>query len=80
MVVLSRFDSPLGALLLACRADGAVVALDFGDFEGRFRARLGEAVEGAAPAAVAGALAAYFGGALGALDGLAVAPGGTVFQ
>ena len=80
MLVMSRLDSPLGALLLACRADGAVVALDFADFEGRFRARLGEAVAGAAPAVVAGAVAAYFGGELAALDGLAVAPGGTVFQ
>jgi methylated-DNA-[protein]-cysteine S-methyltransferase len=80
MLVVSRLDSPLGALLLACRADGAVVALDFGELEGRFRARLGEAVEGAAPAAVARALEGYFAGDVRALEGVLVAPVGREFQ
>ena len=82
MLVLSRFETPLGALLLACRADRAVVALDFEEFEARFRARLGKVAlaNGETPGAVAGALAAYFGGAKEALDGLAVATAGTGFQ
>lgn len=80
MVVMGRFESPLGVLLVACRADGAVVALDFADFEARLLGRLGAVREGAVPAAVVRALAAYFAGDPGALEGVAVAPEGRAFQ
>ncbi|WP_439533764.1 methylated-DNA--[protein]-cysteine S-methyltransferase [Polymorphobacter sp.] len=84
MIMVSRFETPLGRLLIASRGDGVVVAMDFEDFEARFRERLGrdhgESAEGEVPQAVGAALARYFGGDVGALGGVAAAPAGSEFQ
>jgi methylated-DNA-[protein]-cysteine S-methyltransferase len=84
---LARLPSPIGVLLAATDASGALRALDWEDYAPRMRTLLrrqygpGAAfVAGPAPAAVSRALADYFDGALEALDGLRVATAGTPFQ
>nr|WP_314438979.1 methylated-DNA--[protein]-cysteine S-methyltransferase [uncultured Brevundimonas sp.] len=83
---LDRIDSPLGEVLVATDADGAVRALDFHDYEARFmrllRRHYGEVTlaSGPAPEAVRRAVAAYFSGDLSAFDGVEVKTGGTAFQ
>lgn len=64
-LTLSRLDSPIGPLALACEDGGVLRGLSFGD--GLIRTMRREypaaaAIEGAAPAAVARTLAAYFDG------------------
>jgi len=84
--VLDRIATPVGEALVVVDDDGAVRALDFHDYEPRMRRLLTrhygdvELVEGEAPAPVRAAVAAYFGGDVRALDGLAIATGGTAFQ
>ena len=85
--ILSRLPSPLGPMLAASDAGGALVALDWEDHAPRLnhllRLQHGSETslsEGAAPEAVRRALADYFDGALTALDALPVATRGTAFQ
>ena len=85
-LTLARIASPVGEVLVATDAEGAVRALDFHDYEDRLRRLLrrhyGEValVEGSAPAPVHQAVEAYFGGDLSAFDGVEVKTGGTDFQ
>jgi methylated-DNA-[protein]-cysteine S-methyltransferase len=83
---LSRYASPIGEILLVTDAAGRLRALDFHDYEPRFRRLLKRhygdiaLVEDAPPPAIERALTDYFRGDLGALDRLEVATGGTRFQ
>ncbi|KDP93021.1 cysteine methyltransferase [Brevundimonas sp. EAKA] len=85
-LTLDRIASPVGEVLVATDAEGAVRALDFHDYEDRMRRLLHrhygpiELVEGRAPEAVRRAVEAYFGGDLAAFDAVVVKTGGTVFQ
>jgi len=85
---LSRYDTPIGEMLIAHDEDGAVRALDWEDYEPRMhrllRLHYGEGgVElhtGVLPSSVRDALDAYFAGELEALDGVEVRTRGTTFQ
>ena len=85
-LILDRIATPLGEVLLVVDADGAVRALDFHDYEPRMMRLLARHYgatplqSGRAPEAVRAAVEAYFGGDATALDGLAIATGGTDFQ
>lgn len=85
-LTLDRIPSPVGEVLVATDADGAVRALDFHDYEARLRLLLrrhyGEVVlvEGRAPEPVRRAVEAWFGGDLTAFDAIDVRTGGTEFQ
>ena len=85
-LTLDRIPSPVGEVLVATDADGAVRALDFHDYEARLRLLLrrhyGEVVliEGRAPEPVRQAVEAWFGGDLTAFDAIDVRTGGTPFQ
>ena len=85
-LTLDRLASPVGEVLVATDADGAVRALDFHDYEARLRRLLirhygaVELVEGHAPEPVRQAIQAWFGGDLTALDAVPVRTGGTDFQ
>lgn len=85
-LTLDRIGSPVGEVLVATDAEGAVRALDFHDYEDRMRRLLHrhygpvELVEGRAPETVRRAVEAYFGGDLTAFDAVVVKTGGTVFQ
>ncbi|MGA0546547.1 methylated-DNA--[protein]-cysteine S-methyltransferase [Brevundimonas sp. VNH65] len=85
-LTLSRLTSPIGEILLAADADGAVRALDFHDYEPRMLRLLGRRyprfalTAGAAPVGVAASLDAYFNGDANALDALRVETAGTDFQ
>jgi AraC family transcriptional regulator, regulatory protein of adaptative response / methylated-DNA-[protein]-cysteine methyltransferase len=85
-LTLSRYAAPVAELLVVTDADGVLRALDFSDYAERMRRLLARhygafaLVEGDAPSAIAAALDAYFGGDLAALDGIAVATGGSDFQ
>lgn len=83
---IERRPSPLGAMLVVTDREGNLRALDFDDYEARLHRllRLHYAAvtlsEGKAPAPITAALDAYFAGDHAALDGIAVATGGTTFQ
>ena len=85
-LTLDRLASPVGEVLVATDADGAVRALDFHDYEARLRRLLirhygaVELVEGRAPEPVRQAIQAWFDGDLTALDAVPVRTGGTDFQ
>lgn len=85
-LVLSRYASPVGDLLVVSDADDALRALEFADYETRMRTLLGRhygqytLADGPMPRAIATALDAYFAGDLTALDGLTVRTGGSEFQ
>ena len=85
-LTLARIPTPVGEVLLVTDADGAVRALDFVDYEERMlrllRRHYGSATltEGRPPETTRSAVEAYFSGDTRALDGLAVATGGTAFQ
>ena len=85
-LTLDRVATPVGEVLLVTDAEGAVRALDFADHEARMTRLLARhapgavVTEGRAPEAVRRAVEAWFAGDLGALDGLTVRTGGTVFQ
>ena len=69
-LTLSRLDSPIGPLALACDEAGAVRGVSFGDgLTGAMRREYPGAAlaEGETPAAVSRELAAYFGGDRAAL-------------
>ncbi|HVX11372.1 MAG TPA: methylated-DNA--[protein]-cysteine S-methyltransferase [Pirellulales bacterium] len=83
---LDRYESPIGTILLVTDDEGALRALDFGDYEARMHCLLRryygdfELRPEPAPANIPHALDRYFAGQLDALDGLAVATAGTPFQ
>jgi methylated-DNA-[protein]-cysteine S-methyltransferase len=88
-IVLTReqLGTPVGDLLVVTDSDGAVRALDWLDYEARMLRLLGlhyragfTLNEGHAPGPVRDRLRAYFKGDVRALDGLAVATGGSAFQ
>lgn len=85
-LLLDRFASPIGNLLLAHDEAGTLRALDFGDDERRTRRLLHShdrqlhLARGAAPESTVRALRRYFDGDLDALVPLAVAAGGSDFQ
>lgn len=86
-LTLERVAAPNGAPfdeLLVVTERGTLRALDFGGYEERMHALLARRVPHyrlvPGRSDVPPALQAYFVGDLEALDGLAVAPGGTVFQ
>ena len=82
----SRFASPIGEILLVTDAAARLRALDFHDYEPRFRRLLrrhyGEVVlaEARTPPTLASALRSYFDGRLDALADVEVATAGTPFQ
>lgn len=89
--ILDRIATPLGEVLLVVDAAGAVVALDFEDYEDRMmrllarhhRAGAGGTViltAGRAPDEVRAAVVAYFNGDLSALDAVTLRTRGTDFQ
>lgn len=83
---LTRWSSPLGALLLVTDSDGVLRALDYADFESRMHDLLklhyGHYTlnEGPAPNSITDALAGYFEGELDSLEKAPTATGGTPFQ
>lgn len=84
-IALSRYESPIGPLVLA--ADGDVLlALEFPDRAKGIRARLketnpgAEVEEGTVSKKILSALEAYFSGDLAAIDRLEVRAEGTPFQ
>lgn len=85
-LTLDRMQSPVGEVLVATDADGAVRAIDFADYEPRMRRLLARhygvvnLVAGSAPPMVRQAVGDYFAGNLRALNGVAVRTGGTPFQ
>jgi methylated-DNA-[protein]-cysteine S-methyltransferase len=85
-LALDRFDSPLGALLLAFDRDERLWALDFEDHAERMHGllrRRGHSVPpplDRAPRMLRDALERYFAGELAALDKLEVHMGGSDFQ
>jgi methylated-DNA-[protein]-cysteine S-methyltransferase len=76
MFELSRFDSPIGPLVLAAGPRG-LCALSL---NGRMPDLPAPAREGKLPGKIAGALEGYFAGDLRAIDTLEVDPQGTAFQ
>ena len=83
--VLERVPSPIGTILLVCD-DESIRALDFEEFEARFRTLLrrhvgdAEIVDGKAPRKFADAIRAYFDGDIHAIDKMPTATAGTEFQ
>jgi O-6-methylguanine DNA methyltransferase len=84
----SRYESPMGPMLIVTDQNGALRALDWTTHEARMQALLARQYkgisilwsQGPAPDHVVSALDQYFAGKLDALDGLAIATGGTPFQ
>jgi len=87
-LAIDRVPSPLGTLLLVWDGDARLRSLDFAGFEPRMRRLLGHRhgergfrlTDGRAPADIVGRLDAFFSGELAAIDGIAVATGGTEFR
>jgi O-6-methylguanine DNA methyltransferase len=85
-LLLERFISPIGVILVVSDGDSVLRALDFVDYEARMhrllRLHYGTYTlsDGPGPVAVTRALAAYFGGDLGSFEELPVETGGTTFQ
>jgi methylated-DNA-[protein]-cysteine S-methyltransferase len=85
---LDQLASPIGTLLIVHDRDARLRALDFEDHKSRMRRLLRlhyghdgrNFVGGRAPKVIKQALAAYFAGDLAAVDHIAVATGGTLFQ
>jgi methylated-DNA-[protein]-cysteine S-methyltransferase len=85
-LTLSKIDSPLGPMVLATDAQGAVRALEFDSHRARLHRLLGEhyeqfhTVDAVAPDFLASALRRYFEGDFDALDSVAVATAGDELQ
>jgi methylated-DNA-[protein]-cysteine S-methyltransferase len=75
--VVDRLDSPIGTMLMAVDARGALLALEWADAANRLSRRQ---EPGQAPPAVRRALEAYFEGDLVSLDVLRTCVRGTAFQ
>lgn len=84
-IVRSEISSPLGPLIVACIGE-ELIAVDFDDYEDRFRTLItkgfgtAEFTGGAAPEPVIRALNAYFDGDVTAIDRLPTRLAGTDFQ
>jgi len=84
-IVLSRYESPIGPLVLAAEGD-VLLALEFPDRSRKLRERMksfnpgAEVDEGAASKKITSTLDAYFGGDVSAIDRLEVRTEGTAFQ
>ncbi|HEY8208812.1 MAG TPA: methylated-DNA--[protein]-cysteine S-methyltransferase [Myxococcaceae bacterium] len=84
-IILSRYESPIGPLVLAADGD-TLLTLEFPDRCKGLRARLkasnpgAEVEEGAISKRIVSALEAYFAGDTRALDRVEVRMGGTPFQ
>jgi methylated-DNA-[protein]-cysteine S-methyltransferase len=85
-LVLERIATPIGEALVVVDEAGVLRAFDFSDFEPRMRTLLRrhyaalETQPGRLPAALRAAIDAYFAGDPDALNGLAWATNGTLFQ
>lgn len=85
-LVLERVPTPIGEALVVTDEAGVLRAFDFSDFESRMRTLLRrhygdmQTHPGSLPTALRTAIDAYFAGELDALDGLAWATNGTLFQ
>src|SRR5690606_2754548 len=87
-LLLDRYLTPIGTMLVVVDGEGAVRALDWDDYEDRMwrllRLHYGapsvEARRGALPGDVREALVRYFAGETDALDTVEVRAGGTAFQ
>jgi O-6-methylguanine DNA methyltransferase len=85
-LLLERFASPIGEILVVTDDEGALRALDFADHEARMRRLLrlhygsDTLSEGSRTPVIARALAAYFAGDPGPIEALRVETGGTAFQ
>ena len=83
---LDRLDTPIGIALLITNHDGALCALDWTDYEERFRTLLrryfgtSETTDNTAPSKIRTALSRYFDGDLARLDGITCRIPGTPFQ
>ena len=81
--ILDRIATPLGEVLRVVDAQGAVVALDFEDFEVRMLRLLARhhgaasLTPGRAPEAVRAAVSGYFAGDLAAFDAVRLRTRGT---
>lgn len=87
-LVIDRVATPIGELLVVADNDGKLRAVDWSDFEARLTLLLDRQYGRRAwklspkrdPGGLSGAIRRYFKGDLAAIDGLAVAFGGTDFQ
>jgi O-6-methylguanine DNA methyltransferase len=85
-LLLDRFPSPVGEILLVHDEHGQLRALDFADYEARMlrllRLHYGtiELIGETAPTRTVRSLDAYFSGALDATSHISTATGGTEFQ
>ncbi len=85
-LILERLSTPIGQALVAVDEAGVLRAFDFSDFESRMRTLLRrhypalETEPGTIPSALRAAVDRYFSGDLDALEGLAWATNGTLFQ
>ncbi len=85
-LLLDRFASPLGPILLVHDEQGALRALDFSDFAARMQQLLRlqygpvELAEAPAPATTTTPLSQYFAGGIASLAAIPTATGGTPFQ
>jgi O-6-methylguanine DNA methyltransferase len=85
-LLLDRFPSPVGEILLVHDEHGQLRALDFADYEARMlrllRLHYGtiELIGETAPTRTVRSLDAYFSGALDATNHISTATGGTEFQ
>ena len=83
---LDAYETPIGRMLIAFDADGAVRALDWEDYEPRMQRLLRlhygtvDLTPGSLPSEVGDALTSYFAGDLDAIERLPVRTGGTSFQ
>jgi O-6-methylguanine DNA methyltransferase len=85
-LLLERYTSPIGEILIAADGEGLLRALDFADSEARMHRLLRlhyhrYAIDDRlAPSTIAATLAAYFDGDLSRIADLNVRTGGTAFQ
>lgn len=85
-LLLDRFPSPIGTMLLVHDGEGRLHALDFDDFEARMHRLLRlhygrvELTDATAPQAITAPLHAYFAGAHASVASIPTSTGGTPFQ
>ncbi len=85
-LLLDRFPSPIGTMLLVHDVEGCLHALDFDDFAARMHRLLRlhygrvELADAAAPRAITAPLHAYFAGAHASVASIPTVTGGTLFQ
>ena len=85
-LLLDRFQTPIGVMLLVHDAEGRLHALDFHDFETRMNRLLRlhygrvEMTDATAPEAITKPLQAYFAGTYAAVASIPTSTAGTPFQ